>query len=396
MTSKYSWIPFVPFTLAAVYFKLAQSMFAEGSILGMNNTTLDYVVIGCVAAIFVIALVLNIMDRKISQYYLPHRNVPAGILGLVLAVLCASDGANRIYLALSAGKGETLDMIEAALLLLSSVVFIVMGMTHSFVNRDTKHFALFNVMPALLCAIRLVRAFIYHTTISLWHEDADPALVVCYVFAAMFFFNLAVTISLTEAKHAVKSCFIFGFPAAAALLAYSLGAFATSFDTHEIFNNVVMTEQLVMSLYIMCFLTELTVFIKDKDHVVIKTEEEVEEETPLTEEEQEVANTYVIAGMMDDENSFAPDSGELISPELSDYLIKETEKAENETSEEERVTQSDPTGYITEESDPHEGKTTFAAIKAEEEAAEKAAAGFDERLDAIDKLILELSEGYKD
>ena len=391
MTSKLSWIPFIPLTLAAVFFKLAQGMLAQGSVFGLSNLILDYIVIGCAVAVFLGALILTVMDRKVSQYYQPHRNIAAGVFGLILAVLCAADGANRIYLAISAGEGDTLNMIEAVLLLLTAVVFIVMGLTHSFVNRDTKHFSLFNVMPALLCAIRLVRCFISFTTISI--RSADVLLLICYVFSTLFFFNLAVTISLTEAKHAVKSCFIFGFPAVTILLAYSLYSFTAKFDVHEIFSNAVMAELLVMALYILSFLVELTMFIKDRDHVVIKTGEE--DDAPVDEQEEREADNYLVTGM-DDENRFEPDTRYLMSDEFDGYLIRETENPENETPEEERVNQSDSTGYITEESDPHEGKTPYAAMMEEKAAAEKAAAGYDERLDEIDKLILELTEGYQD
>ena len=392
MTSKLSWIPFIPLTLAAVFFKLAQTILPGGSVFGMSNMTLDYIVIGCVAAVFLSALILTIADRKISPYYLPHRNIPAGVFGMLLAVLCAADGANRIYLSLSAGEGETMNLIEAALLLLASVVFIVLGMTHTFVNRDTTHFALFTVMPALLCAIRLVRCFIYHTTISLQNKDANVILLICYVFTTMFFFNLSVTISLTEAKRALKSCFVFGLPSVTVLLAYSLYAFSTSYNADEIFANAEMAQLLVMGLYILSFMTELTMYVKDRDHVIIRTGDE---EPALDDEAARAADNYVVMGM-DEENSDVPESSYLTSEDVDDYLVRETEQPENETPEEERVSQSDPTGYITEELDTHEGKTAFAAMREEEAASVQASIGYDDRLDDIDNLIVQLTEGYKD
>ena len=393
MTSKFSWILFIPFTIAAVFFKLAQTILPDGSVFGMNDMMLDYLVIGCAVMVFLSTFLMCVIDRKISQYYVPHRNIVAGILGLLLAVVCAADGANMIYLSVSSGKVEAMDIVEASLLILASIVFIVMGLTHSFVNRDNKNFALFNVMPALLCAIRLVRCFIDFTTISI--RQADVTLLVCYVFATLFFFNLSVTISLTEAKHAVKSCFIFGFPAVTILLARGIWGVGTSFDTHEIFSgaNAELVELVLMALYIAAFLIELTVFIKDRDHVTIMVDDG-EEEKEVDEQAARMEDTYIVTGM-DDENRFEADEGYLTSPEFNDYLIRATEQAAaTDADNEQRATQSDPTGYITEViEDPHEGKT--AKLSPDEEINPDAP-GYVDRLDMIDKLILELTEDYKD
>lgn len=390
MTSKLSWILFIPFSLAAVFFKLAQTLLPEGSVFGLSNMLLDYVSIGCTLAIFLSVFILCLCDRRISRYYVPRRNIPAGLIGLALAVILAADGANRIYLSLSAGELEAMEIIEAALLLLAAVIFIVMGLTHSFVNRDNKHFALFNVMPALLCAIRLVRCFISFTTISL--RTADVTLMFCYVFTTLFFFNLAVTISMTEAKHAVKSCMIFGFPAIAILLARGIYGFLTGFDSHELFANAVMTELVLMGAYILAFLAELTFFIKDKDQVTLRVGEPEEVEAP---DEDKNADTFFVTGM-DDENRFEADQGYLTSPEFNDYLYHPTEKPESEEEEQNNKNQSDPTGYITEVTeDPHEGKTTQLDANGEDNA-DPLKTGYEDRLDMIDKLILELTGDFKD
>lgn len=389
MTSKFSWIAFVPFTIAAVFFKLAQFVLPDGSILGLNDAALDYLTIGCAGVVFVAALILCMADRKISQYYQPHRNIPAGIIGLILALVCAADGANRIYLILSSGKIDALDIIEAILLLLASIVFIVYGLTHSFVNRDSKNFALFNVMPALLCAIRLVRCFVGFTTISI--RTADVTLLFCYVFATMFFFNLAVTISLTEAKHAVKSCFIFGFPAVTMLLAYGIHGMATSFNTSDLFANATMIELLLMGLYVLCFLIELSIFIKDRDHVTVKSGDEAPE--PVDEGNITDAN-YVVTDKDDKEPLKPEDSySYLRTQDIADYLVETTEPQANDAYE--KVDRSDMNDYITEESRDYMKETPVIEVQEETVSERRAESDYSSRLDEIDRLILELSKEDK-
>lgn len=387
MTSKFSWIPFIPFTIAAVFLKLAQVILPDGAVFGMSDNVLNYAASGCVAVIFLAALILCAVDRRISLYYVPHRNIPAGIVSLLLAFICAADGANRLYLTFSAGGAEVLEIIESVLLLLASVVFIVYGLTHSFVNRDNKSFALFNLMPALLCAIRLVRCFISFTTISI--RSADITLLFCYVFATLFFFNLAVTISLTETKNAVKSCFIFGFPAAAMLLAHGVHAAVSSFNTDDIFANAGMVEILLMAVYIICFMLELTIFIKDRDHVKITTgKEEVPEEDVRDED------NYILASSKN-EKRYEPGEGYLGTSDISDYLVDVADQPAPDGQA--SVDQSDSTGYITEATRPQKGDTPVIQLEDETVSEERAETDYtDRRMDEIDKLILELSGEHKD
>ena len=385
MTSKLSWILALPFTVAAIYIRLAQAMSADGSVFGFSGMVLDYAVIGCVAAIFLFALIMCLADRKIAQYYIPHRNIPAGILGILLAVVCAADSANRIYLDLTSGSIETLEIAEAVLLMLSAIVFIVMGLTHSFTNRESKHFALFNIMPALLCAVRLVRCFVDFTTISI--TLADVTLLVTYIFATLFFFNFAVTISLAKAKHAVKSCFIFGFPAAAALLSYGVGALAGGFDTTDIFANATSVEIAVMGLYTLAFIIELTIFAKDKDHVIIQTEDEPEFEP---EEDPETSEAFVVTGLDMEEDPNA-DRPYLTDEEVEGYLYEVVEKSDSDKEEDiaTEATQSDPGDYITDVVKAH----TYTD---KEKKTKRPRTAYTDEIDDIDQLIIDITEDYEE
>jgi hypothetical protein len=371
MISKLSWIFFVPFAGAAVFLMLARTLLEDGAVFGMSDMMLGYAAIACAAAVFIFTLIFCLIDRRISQYYQPHRNFVAGIFGLLLAVVFAADGANRIYNTLGSGAVEALEIIEAVLLMLSSIVFIVLGLTHSFVNRDNRHLALINVVPALFCAVRLIRCFVDFTTISI--TVADVPLLFCYIFATLFFFNFAVAISLTEAKHAVKSCFIYGFPAATMLLAYGVSKAYNSFDLYDIFANIPIFELLLMALYMIAFLAELTIFIKDRDSVVFAGGDE--EYRELSKEDTEIGDDFVVTGMSDDDR-----------PETSSSYL----------------TGADTTGYIyTEQSRPEEPATRvipaddgsdYITTVVENDNDKKSGGGsYSDRLDEIDKLILEIS-----
>ena len=375
MLSKLSWIFFVPFAAAAIFLELARDLFVDGYIFGLSDMMLDYAAIGCVLALFLFAFIFCVCDRKIAPYYLAHRNIPAGILGIISAVIFAADGANKIYNSLSAGNIEPLEMTESVLLLLTAIVFVVLGLTHSFRNRDTRSMAIFNVIPALMFAVKMVRAFVGFTTISI--TLADVSALVCYVFATLFFFNYAVAISLTEAKNAVKSFFIFGFPAVAAMLAYGVRAACAGFDMNNLFNNIVFIEMLLTALYILAFLIELTVFVKDRDHVIVV--DDSEKPAVIPDESAEDDDSLVVTGV-EDEDRPDVDSSYITRADTEGYLYRDTKEAPVENS----YIRPDPNeveGYITD------------VVDLENEAEEtESRMTYGSRLDEIDKLILEITE----
>lgn len=375
MISKLSWILFIPLTLAAAFCKLAQTILPDGAIFGLSDMMLDYVVIGCVALIFLFALIMCLCDRKISKYYLPHRNFGAGILGILLALVMAADGADAIYRIIGADKINVLAIIEAVMLILAAIVFVVMGLTHSFSNKNKKGFSLLYVMPALLCAVRLIRCFVEFTTISI--TLADVTRLFCYIFATMFFFNYAVTLSLTEAKNAVKSCFIYGFPASAALIAYATGNLYANFDTDNIMNNAHYVEIALMGLYILAFLIELTIFVKDKDHVIIEDEDDVDYKD-IHDGEISDSEDFVVTGVDDEDRAETPASSYISTADTSDFLYQEKKDDSNRESSYYKAAINDVNDYITVESQPEKEKDDRPL-------------SYTEQLDEIDKLILEIS-----
>ena len=369
MKSKLSWIPFVPLFLVACFCKAAQLIFPEGTLLGLSNLQLEYFYLAAVVLIFLFTMLFCLLDKKISPYYLPHRNIPAGLIGFVLALAFAADGAMSMFHIIGSGSIDALRLIEAILLLLSAIVFVVLGLTHSLKGSEGKRFALFNVIPAILCAIRMILAFVSFTKINIRH--ADVANLVCYVFATMFFFNYAVALSLTKAKNAVKSCMIFGFPAVAALIPYGAIKLIFSFDTQELANNLPGAQAVLMGLYILAFLIELCAFVKDRDSVRIIDEDEAEE---VKVEADAKKDGYVTGDV--DEAEDERESSYLHTADTSDFLYQETKTVDTTpVSNNEKELDS----YITETS--------------KEDAADSdRPRDYTSRLDEIDKLILEISE----
>ena len=374
MRSKLSWIFFVPFALIGCFLKLAQGFLPEGMLFGFSDLMLEYGYLAAVALIFLLSLPFCLSDKKISKYYLPHRNVPAGIIGMILAVVCAADGANIMFHVISSGQIEVLRLIEVVLLLLSAVVFVTYGLNHSFRNRESKQFTLFLAIPALLFSIRMILCFVSFTTISI--RLADVASLICYVFTTLFFFNYAIVMSRIKAKNAVRNCILYGLPAVAATIPCGIYKLLFQFDYEYVLNNISSLELILLGCYILAFLIELTAFVKKADDVVVVTEDDLIQPVPT----EEQVDGFLVNADVEDEKDVEADPTYRNTSDTEGYLYQE-EIAPGDDPQLNEAAVKDAESFLTEMQDP-------AELDDEDDRPKD----YESRLDDIDKLILEISE----
>ena len=388
MRSKLSWITFIPLLLAAGFLRAARWIFPEGTIFNLSNLVLDYIFLGAVVLVFLFTALFCLIDKRICVYYLPHRNFAALIFGIIIAFAFAADGAVSLIGIISTHQVDVLELIESILLIISGIVFVVLALTHCIKGRKDNNLSLLSIFPALLCAVRMIIIFVSFTTISL--KLADVASLICYVFATLFFFNYAVTLSHIKAKRAVKSCMIFGFPAVAALLPYGAVKLIFSFDSAELVNNLDGAEAVLIGLYILSFLIELTAFARDKDSVRIV----FEEDEPIVDDipEADVEDDGFVVDPEDKEAEL--DTSEFLgNMDTSDYLYRDTQANDDNSIYGTYGTYGtygaygNYGNYDNEEADSY--LTHYDDIEPDEDDRPQ---DYTSRLDEIDKLILEISE----
>ena len=370
MKIKLAWIPFVPLFLAAGFLKLAQGFMPDGGLLGLSALQLDYCYLGACALIFLFTLLFAVLDKQIAQYYLPHKNFPAGLTGILLSLLLAADGGFTIFQVFSSGKISVLEILGAVLSLLSAVVFIVLGLNHSFRYKEGKSLSLINVIPAIFCGVRMILSFVQFTTISI--RLADVSSLICYVFATLFFFNYAVVLSLIKTKNALKSCFVFGLPAVAAMIPYGIYHLVFRFDSEFILRNAQPLEMLLFGLYILFVLIEITRFVRSKEEITLIEEEE----TPVVNVAAEKVEGFIASNTGEDENDSVEDTSYLENRDTEDFLYENKDQVDDnpEVNEE---TNNDVENYLTE-------------VQEEPENDDRPK-NYEERLDDIDKLILDIT-----
>lgn len=392
MTSKLSWIFFIPLALLATATKICQAIFitdATPTFLGLTSIELSYVAIACVVAILIFSLIFCLIDRKTAPYYNMKRNLVTGIFGALIAITFAFDGANRLFGILETGNIDVLVLIDALLTLFTAVVFVVLALSHLLGNNVSSGLAIFYIVPAIWSGFRLVITFLKFTAVSV--TISDVSILAVYILLTLFLFNYAALISFINMRSPVKANFIYGFPTAAMLIAYGANAFCTlsvNGVKFELLENVETIELTFLGFYIITFLVELTVRSLNKEEVkLIKPEDEepkkIKEEKKLPEKtgRRNIDEDEVVVTGVDPDFGEAPTHSYLETADTSDYLVDAIDDETDEEPTDESHFDKESEDFITKANHDYSSETTDESDNE-----------YNERMDAIDKLILEISE----
>ena len=273
MTSKLSWITFIPLTLAALGIKIVQLFFLEpsGTFFGFNSLMLSYLAIACAVVTMLFAVIFCMIDKKIAQVYVINKNVFAGITGLLLAVSMACEGANRAFYAFRSFGADFFEITDIVLTIVTAIVFVVLGLNHFVGNGGVKGLSVFYLIPALWSAFRLVKCFLSYTTVSI--TVTDVTILACYIFATLFLFNYATIVAIMKGKSPVRAAFIYGMPAVITLLSYSVYQIVYTYyylnRNFNLFTDLNSIELFLLSIYILAFIVEMSAKVRCKDEIEI-------------------------------------------------------------------------------------------------------------------------------
>ncbi len=415
MTSKLSWIAFVPLSVAALAIKIIQLLFTQagGEFYGFNSLMLSYLAIACAVLALLFAVIFCLTDRKIAPVYVIKRNIVCGVFGLLLAVSLASEGANRAFVMMRSMSAGFFEIADIVLTLLCAIVFVVLGLNHFVGNGGVKGLAVFYLVPALWSVLRLVKCFMQFTTVSI--AVTDVTILACYIFATLFLFNYAMIIALMKGKAPVKTAFIYGFPAVIVLISYAVYELASKYmyysASFNIFDNLESVELLLLGLYVFAFVVEMSVHVRRKEEIEF-VEDKEEEYKEISNEDAQMGAiagsvTSGVAEKTESEQlsvgdevffevaqaSIESNSDEYDEAELSDFIYGTVPKDDdfilpvdsdslNEYDAYEKTEEESADMYITKADSTYD----------EEEESSQSSAQNDSCMDRIDKLILEITQ----
>ena len=428
MTCKLSWITFIPFTLLAIASKVVSLYYLDenGLFMGLNALTLSYVAIACALIVLLFGAIFSFMDKKTAPVYVVKQNAPAGIFGLLLSVALACDGANRAFTLFKSGAYDFIEITDITLTVLCAVVFVVLALNHFVGNGGVKGISVFYLIPAIFSAFRLVSCFLEFTTISIM--VADVTILACYIFATLFLFNYAMVVALMKGKSPVRSAFIYGMPAVTILLSFGtyhiMDTFRYGTSSFSLFESIEIFELALLGLYILAFIIEMSIFVKKKDEIEILGEDTEEGYEDIDDPDADIINALgnsvtngnkpdkEVEGVVrkgfnsdhlaiDDEvflevaqasmNSYNEHETELdmdgfiygSAASDEDFAMLVKPKADSDDDDDEQIVDESDDVFITDED---------GTYYEEDEEKEIESEVIDDKLDRIDKLILEITE----
>ncbi len=293
MKIKISVIPFILAALSMTGLKL-MSIFgldSNGLFLGMNKMGITYAVIGLSLALFLLCILINIFDKKTAPVYPVKKNPVSGILAVLSGIAVA--GSSIVSLLNSTVNSEyyLMTLICALLSIPAGIALIMMSKVHFSGKTTVSGISVLFVFPSLWGCAELVSEFLVATKVSI--SASDMTSLFCYIFITLYFFSHSMILSRIKGRNPVKACFIYGLPAIAISFSYGLYVIFTSLvEGTEITQILLGCEFIIIALYLISFIIEMTFNSLTKD--------EVEIIDGLPDDDDTYENSYVKSGGYDD------------------------------------------------------------------------------------------------
>ncbi|MCQ2514428.1 MAG: hypothetical protein MJ089_04980 [Ruminococcus sp.] len=270
MKVKYSVIPFLPFALAMVIFKLLSifGLDSNGQMLGMNKMGITYLVIGLTIALFIVCVVINIFDRKTSPVYEVKKNPLVGFLSIAAAAAIVISSIFSLVENHNGTEYYFVGLVTTVFSVPAAIALSMISKSHFSGKTSVKSSSALYVSPAVWGCSELVFEFLNGTKVSV--SASDMTGLFCYIFIALYFFSYAMIISRIKGRNPVKACFIYGVPACAVLITYGLYQMVVA-KIENAGNSLIINGLcfIVLALFIGSFLLEMFSNYMSKDEVEI-------------------------------------------------------------------------------------------------------------------------------
>ena len=303
MKAKHAIIPFVPAILLMTFFKLMS--ISHDNFMGMNKTSIKYVVIGISLGLFVICILINLFDRKTAPVYPVSKNLFAGIFAILTGFTMMASSITAASELLMLGDGTTemkiVGAVCAVFALPAGLAMTLISRVHFAGKSNINNLSVLFVFPSLWACAELVYSFLQATKVSLYSRETDLTGLFCFIFAALFFFSNSMVISRIKGRNPVKGLFVYGLPMVSLTLSY--GVYELFLGMRDKLDKKVYLFAaffLCAGLYAISFIFEVYTNYYSKDDLEIVTGMEDDEEEVYYNEDT-VETSHVAFAPVDDE-----------------------------------------------------------------------------------------------
>ncbi len=291
MKIKFSWIPFIPVAVLAVFLRIYQKLFVDSRIdTGFLSSDMIWLVYaGLVGFLFVVLLLLSVTDRRTSSHYTIKRNFFAGLFGVIASALIIFDAGMKAGQLLSDGIVTLTQPLEVLFSILGGVAILVMGASSFSGKNFAKKMGIFSVVAPIWCCINLVFTFIEYTKQSV--NAFDMTNLFFMAFMTMTIFNLSMAYQNVDCKNPIKGTIVYGMPAFVVTIVYAVANLIDQLQvnrTYDFMGSIDIIIFVALAFYVLFMMIEFTTNANDsEDEVVIEQLEVVEQPTVRTKNEIE-------------------------------------------------------------------------------------------------------------
>lgn len=270
MKVKASVIPFIPAVIAMLFFRVMSVIGVDesGYFLGMDRMVLSYTVIGIALGLFVVCIIINIFDRKTAPVYPLKQNFAAGAFAVMSGLAVMASSVSAFLETTADSEYYMMSIISAAFSIPAGLAFILMSKSHFTGKSTVSGSSVLFVFPALWGCTELVFEFLNATKVSISATDLTG--LFCYIFITLYYFSHSMVVSRIKGRNPVKSCFIYGLPAAALGISHGVYIFVTG--SHEgitVSSLLAAVQFIILGIYAITFIAEMTFNSYTKDELEI-------------------------------------------------------------------------------------------------------------------------------
>ena len=270
MKVKFTLIPFIPAALAMIIFRVMSIFGADdsGHFLGMDKMAVSYTAIGIAAVLFVACIIINIFDRKTSPVYPVKKNIAAGVLSALSGAMVIASSVATFMNSTTDSEYYVMSLISAIASIPAGIAFFLMTRIHLQGKTVVSGLSTLFVFPAIWGCTEIVYEFLEATKVSISATDMTP--LFCFIFLSLYYFSHAMVLSRVKGRSPVKACFIYGLPAVALALSYSIYRLFTGIQEGGGYTSVLNAGMFfVLGAYAISFITEMAFNSLTKDELKV-------------------------------------------------------------------------------------------------------------------------------
>lgn len=221
MKIKYSWIPFTLVLLAEVILRILQldlfNWFPNGFFI--NDDILSNMLLLIIVVFFIIMAIVSVSDKRTPYEFLPGKNIPLGIIGLILVfnIFCSCIEPIKAF---SNDVDKTKNIVYIVFSFFAGIVMVSESVSSIIGKNILRKYPVSAIALPAWSIIRLVIMFMDYTSMAM--STISMFDVIAVIFITLFFFYQGTIFANIPSNNSAKKLFVYGMPAIVAIVLYNI------------------------------------------------------------------------------------------------------------------------------------------------------------------------------